>query len=157
MDNAQKHSSCVPLPSFTLTVLMALIFWYPYIMYQIGCISAWVVVAPLLGYLVEYEVLVMLCPIIALLAIIQPWPCSSPINLVSDFSTGLFLTKTPSEESSKSPGPGPPPPTPAPDIESAPDTQQMKRDAGTTAAAMGIGVGGFSIADTAGAIMSGVG
>ncbi|KDR11626.1 Oxidation resistance protein 1, partial [Zootermopsis nevadensis] len=45
---------------------------------------------------------------------------SSPINLVSDFSTGLFLTKTPSEESSKSPGPGPPPPTPAPDIESKP-------------------------------------
>ncbi|XP_023727829.1 oxidation resistance protein 1 isoform X6 [Cryptotermes secundus] len=82
---------------------------------------------------------------------------SSPINLVSDFSTGLFLTKTPSEESSKSPGPGPPPPTPAPDIESAPDTPQLKSDPGTTAAAMGIGVGGFSIADTAGAIMSGVG
>ena len=76
---------------------------------------------------------------------------------MSDFSTGLFLTKTPSEESSKSPGPGPPPPTPAPDIESAPNTPQLKSDAGTTAAATGVGVGGFSIADTAGAIMSGVG
>ncbi|GFG28324.1 hypothetical protein Cfor_09077, partial [Coptotermes formosanus] len=72
----------------------------------------------------------------------------SPINLVSDFSTGLFLTKTPSEESSKSPGPGPPPPTPAPDVESAPDTPQMKSDAGTTAAATGVGVGGRSSVGT---------
>nr|CAD7262085.1 unnamed protein product [Timema shepardi] len=64
---------------------------------------------------------------------------SSPINLV-DFSTGLFLAKTPSEESSKSPGPGPPPPTPA-------------------ALAAGSDSDSFSsmVVDTAGAMLSGVG
>ncbi|PSN39309.1 hypothetical protein C0J52_15577 [Blattella germanica] len=112
--------------------------------------------------------LVFVSHLCRLLIMIPTSPSSSPINLVSDFSTGLFLTKTPSEESSKSPGPGPPPPTPAPDLESAPDTPHMKSDPGvatmttntttTTAAATGAGVGGFSsIADTAGAIMSGVG
>lgn len=82
------------------------------------------------------------------LQLLAMWGCSSPINLV-DFGTGLFLNKTPSEESGGSGGPhsagsGGPPLSESPHTEGSSSSffpSNIISSVGASVGAMGASVG----------------